>query len=271
MNHRLLLLDIDGTLRPYSSPVIPPENVAAVTALQRIGVKVAIATGRPRAGIPDSILNGLVPDYWICTCGTQILDAENRELFSCRMSASAVEKLYSFCSEQGHPLICHYSDTRIMVCGRERYLSLTELPPGMAAIVYDPDSPRLTAEQPFSCFAWMPEADLESFLNRYPDPGVDFYFYHGRACDIIPSGVTKATGMDHLLAITGIPREESVFMGDSENDIALLRRAGSSWCMADGSPSAIAAAQHIAPPSDAFGVAAVCRELWPEAFTEENG
>lgn len=51
MRYKLLLLDIDGTLRPGSCEQIPKENAAAVRAVQKAGVKIAIATGRGRTGV----------------------------------------------------------------------------------------------------------------------------------------------------------------------------------------------------------------------------
>ena len=51
MQYKLLLLDIDGTLRPGSCERVPKENAEAVCAVQRAGVKVAIATGRGRIGV----------------------------------------------------------------------------------------------------------------------------------------------------------------------------------------------------------------------------
>ena len=46
MKYKLLLLDIDGTLRPGSCERVPKENAEAVCAVQKAGVKIAIATGR---------------------------------------------------------------------------------------------------------------------------------------------------------------------------------------------------------------------------------
>ena len=66
MTCKLLLLDIDGTLRPDGCSTIPAENVAAIKAVQKLGVKVAIATGRSRAGVSPEMLAGLRPDAWIC-------------------------------------------------------------------------------------------------------------------------------------------------------------------------------------------------------------
>lgn len=66
MRYKLLLLDIDGTLRPGSCEQIPKENAAAVRAVQKAGVKIAIATGRGRTGVGKGLLRDLKPDYWVC-------------------------------------------------------------------------------------------------------------------------------------------------------------------------------------------------------------
>ena len=62
MKYKLLLLDIDGTLRPGSCEQIPKENAAAVRAVQKAGVKIAIATGRGRTGVGKGLLRDLKPD-----------------------------------------------------------------------------------------------------------------------------------------------------------------------------------------------------------------
>ena len=56
MKYKLLLLDIDGTLRPGSCERVPKENAEAVCAVQKAGVKIAIATGRGRIGVGKSFL-----------------------------------------------------------------------------------------------------------------------------------------------------------------------------------------------------------------------
>ena len=58
MKYKLLLLDIDGTLRPDSCERVPKENAEAVCTVQKAGVKIAIATGRGRIG-PDAEPHGI--------------------------------------------------------------------------------------------------------------------------------------------------------------------------------------------------------------------
>ena len=61
MKYKLLLLDIDGTLRPGSCERVPRENAEAVCAVQKAGVKIAIATGRGRIGVGKGLLRSIRP------------------------------------------------------------------------------------------------------------------------------------------------------------------------------------------------------------------
>ena len=87
MRYKLLLLDIDGTLRPGSCEQIPKENAAAVRAVQKAGVKIAIATGRGRTGVGKGLLRDLKPDYWVCAGGAQLVDAKGNDLALHRLTA----------------------------------------------------------------------------------------------------------------------------------------------------------------------------------------
>lgn len=266
MQYRLLLLDIDGTLRPYPCEKVPEENVRAIQAVQRRGVKVAIATGRGRHAVSDEMLNGIRPDYWLCSAGALLLDSHDRELFRNPMPLELVRKAHDFCEEHNYPLFMNYADGNFIHVGYDAFLAGGEDRLKFKSARYEPDGQRYLREAPFSCFAWMPQEMEAEFHRRYPDSGAAFYFYRGRFCDIMQSRVTKASGLEQLLAILGIAREESAFVGDGENDIPLLHYAGISFCMADGQEAAKAAARHICPASMDCGVAAVCRMLWSDAF-----
>lgn len=78
MKYKLLLLDIDGTLRPGSCERVPKENAEAVCAVQKAGVKIAIATGRGRIGVGKGLLRSIRPDYWVCAGGAQLVDYKGR-------------------------------------------------------------------------------------------------------------------------------------------------------------------------------------------------
>ncbi len=71
--------------------------------------------------------------------------------------------------------------------------------------------------------------------------------------DIMPKGVSKAEGLDALLAATGIREDEVVVFGDAENDLEILRKVKYSVAVANATPEVAEAANyHIgACPDDA--------------------
>ncbi len=266
MKYRLLFSDIDGTLRPNELPYIPLPNVEAVRAIQRYGVKFAVATGRGRAGVPDTLLNGLDPDYWLCAAGAQVLERDGTVISSSHMRPEELEALMSFCSENGYPLILHFSDGAFACTGYEKIRQLL-LARGQISMIQDGAKRiRCMKELPFSAAALMPKEAEARFQAVHGGLGLRFPYYSESGCDILRPGQDKAFGLAALLKHLGLEAEACVSVGDGNNDTGILKAAGLSFCVEDGAPSALEAADRICPASSDFGVAAVCRMIWPEAF-----
>jgi Cof subfamily protein (haloacid dehalogenase superfamily) len=84
----------------------------------------------------------------------------------------------------------------------------------------------------------------------------------GALVEMSAAGVTKASTLERVCAERGIAAEDVVAFGDMPNDIPMLEWAGTSYAMANGHPTAIAAADHTAPRNDEDGVAQVLGELF---------
>lgn len=266
MKYRLLFSDIDGTLRPNGFTYIPLPNVEAVRAIQRYGVRFAVATGRGRAGIPERLLNGLDPDYWICAAGAQVMDRDGTAIASSHMRPEELEALTSFCTENGYPLILHFSDGPFACTGYEK-IRQAALAQGQIPMIQDgAERMRHMTELPFSAAALMPREAEARFQAAHGELGLRFPYYSESGCDILRPGQDKALGLAALLKHLDLEAEACVSVGDGNNDIGILRAAGLSFCVEDGAPGALEAADRICPASPDFGVAAVCRMVWPEAF-----
>jgi Cof subfamily protein (haloacid dehalogenase superfamily) len=63
--------------------------------------------------------------------------------------------------------------------------------------------------------------------------------------ELLQPGMTKATGMAWLLDHLGLDQSASIALGDSANDIEMLRFAGVGIAMANASPAALAAADEV--------------------------
>lgn len=262
MKYRLLLSDIDGTLRPNTSFCIPSPNVEAIQTIQRQGVKFSIATGRGRAGIHDKLLNGLVPDYWICAAGALVLDRDGSVIASNRMGERELEALVSFCNREGYPLLFHFSDGPYAYVGyetfRQNVLAQGQIPTAKNGEAQN----HHLAELPLSASALLPKDAEARFQAEHGELGLRFSYYDEIGCDILRPGQDKAIGLSLLLKHTDLRAEECVSVGDGDNDVGILRAAGLSFCVEGGTPDALAAADRICPPAADCGVAAVCLSVW---------
>lgn len=88
-----------------------------------------------------------------------------------------------------------------------------------------------------------------------PPCPVDCFTSSPEALEIVPPGVNKATGLARVAELLGIPREETIAIGDGENDISMLRWAGLGIAMANAPDNVKAAADVIAPACDEDGAA----------------
>jgi len=72
--------------------------------------------------------------------------------------------------------------------------------------------------------------------------------------EVSPSGVTKGSTLLMLLEKLGIAVEDSIAIGDNNNDLEMLRAAGIGIAMGNGTPEALAAADETTTAVDADGI-----------------
>lgn len=72
---------------------------------------------------------------------------------------------------------------------------------------------------------------IEAFLGERSYPGVYFIATNRNYFEIMPEGVTKGAALYSLCEYLGIPRENTIAIGDYYNDIELMQAAGHSVAM----------------------------------------
>lgn len=92
-------------------------------------------------------------------------------------------------------------------------------------------------------------------LHTAPPCPVECFTSSPEALEIVTPGVNKGIGLARAAEILGIPREETIAIGDGENDIAMLRWAGLGIAMANAPDAVKAAADVVAPSCDEDGAA----------------
>jgi Cof subfamily protein (haloacid dehalogenase superfamily) len=80
--------------------------------------------------------------------------------------------------------------------------------------------------------------------------------------EVVPLGVSKATGIEEVARPLGIVAADVVAFGDMPNDVPMLEWAGLGVAMGNAHPDAIAAADEVTAPNTDDGLARVLERWW---------
>lgn len=189
--------------------------------------------------------------------------SEGEELFCGEMSLTLVHDVLGFLKT--------LPEVHTILCGRHSaYVEEAETPEFVkhGRIYYHRLKvvPSLLAcEDTFFKFALnVPEEQTEKIMavlnKQFETDIVAVTSGHGDIDLIIP-GLHKANGLRVLQEKWGIHEEHLASFGDGGNDLEMLRHAGYSYAMENGSPAAKAAAKNLAPSNNDEGVLVILENL----------
>jgi hydroxymethylpyrimidine pyrophosphatase-like HAD family hydrolase len=99
-------------------------------------------------------------------------------------------------------------------------------------------------------------------LEAIRDLGLEWHvIFNKGSVMILPSSVTKATGLAEALEELGIPAGRTIGVGDAENDHAFLRHCGVAVAVANALPSVKAAADLVTTAINGSGVTELINRL----------
>jgi len=278
---RILALDLDGTLIRRDGTV-HPDDLAAVAAVQAIGVQVSIVTGRLYSGVRDLAARLNIRGTVVCSDGADLVDPlTHRVVRHRRLVGQAAGDLQGQLA--GRPLALFLmADDRIahdkagLRLARyvsnwsqklERVPSVLELPDwsgdtGISGVVAAGMHAEVTAVA--DRLDADPRYRVDSFAVRNA-PGATYDSDQPlQAMLVHAAGVDKGSALADLAAEAGLGLDDVVAVGDWINDIPMLRAAGRSFAMGHAEPEVAAAAtdQLEAAGWEGGGVAEAVGKVW---------
>ena len=257
---KLVACDLDGTLIAADNRVSRPVRKAVERALDA-GIWVIAVTGRPWQWTLDIARDHKLLPTAIVSNGAALLDVESGRVEPTglvdgtvlglmeRIRARVPDVTFAVdgVHQMGHEPDFH-DDTYFG--GREVHVGdLTEL--------VTSDVVKLICR-----VAGMPAADLALLLDADVTDGVAVP-YHGAGewVELLPEGVSKASGLALVCDRLGVAREDVVAVGDSWNDIPMLEWAGVGVAMGGSAAHVLAVADRVVPSAADDGVAVLLDEL----------
>lgn len=248
MNHKLIFIDIDGTLFNHKKDDIPESAKEAILNAKSKGHKIFLSTGRPYADIDKEILD-LPLDGMIVSCGA-VVYVENKPIYCKTYPQKELINLIQFMSNNNIGFSLDGIHKNYL--SEEAFICLSGL---MFKNNEDSELSRaMMAKNNCFPFEEMKEEDLkevvkisiftknkescEKLFQKIPDSLTGFMYknyhldlYNG---EISIKGITKATGLKQITNYLNKAIEATVAIGDSLNDLDILQAAGLSICMENG-------------------------------------
>ena len=266
---RLAALDLDGTLLNHEGQVTPRTRAALQAASDR-GVVIVPTTGRPLGNLPPVVAQLPGVRYAITSNGAAVWDlgsdplgavysryanaAERqtsepicllrrlmpvetaREVFGIFMEydggMSVFSDGYSIKEQSGVDFMAarwarlHSTEARQPNDGR--FLVVRDLGEWMSRHAHEVEK---------QCLFFADPAQVPQALARFRAvPGIEVVQGAPENIEVTAAGVDKGEALLTLADRLGIPRAQTLAVGDSENDRAMLEKAGVAAVMANGMP-----------------------------------
>jgi Cof subfamily protein (haloacid dehalogenase superfamily) len=265
----LIACDVDGTL-VADDETITPRTRNAVRLAVDAGARFVLATGRPPRWVQPVVDElGFAP-MAVCANGAVIYDPATDKVVSARtLPVELLGQLVELVTRviPGAGLAVERVGGSAHDTATPQFVSS----PGYEHAWLNPDNTEVSIEDLLSApavkllirKAGARSADLAAKLARYVGlNGSITYSTNNGLIEIVPLGISKATGIAEIARPEGITGSDVVAFGDMPNDVPMLLYAGHGVAMGNAHPDAVAAADEVTTPNTDDGVARVLERWW---------
>jgi Cof subfamily protein (haloacid dehalogenase superfamily) len=253
---KLIAIDLDGTLvAPDNS--ISPENIAAMRRAADQGAAVIIVTGRPYVSA-DTVAERLgLPAVPLVSFNGALIRWTGRgeTLFSDGLAADAASEIVEQCLCAD--LHLHYYLDEILYVSQYNEHARRYCERAQMSCVEEPDMRRFAGQQPLKLLVVDEPVRINQLLVDCRERwGNRVYVTRSMAeyLEFLSPQVSKGHALDWLLEFYGLRRERALAIGDSMNDLPLLKHAGSAVAMPDADEDLKELADYV-PSQATSGVA----------------
>ncbi|MEG1074449.1 MAG: Cof-type HAD-IIB family hydrolase [Ruthenibacterium sp.] len=271
MPYKILFLDIDGTLL-NSAGQITPATQQAIATIQRGGIAVVLASGRPYRGMlrfADELDLSARSGYIVSFNGGKIVDLHTGAvIYEQKMPQAQAARVFAL-AKKLHLGVVTYNEEGIVTEQTDNpYVQheseITRLP----FVPFDGD----TAKLDFPIHKCLVVGETEQLIaaeNVFKETlGDEISVCRSSPIflEVTPAGVDKASGISVLLQKLGIATADAVACGDGFNDLPMIRLAGLGVAL-DNAPQGVKdGADLIVASNDADGVVEAIKHCWSDLF-----
>lgn len=255
--YQLLAIDIDGTLLNDSNQMSQKTHDALQT-MKEYGITITLATGRfyPDAFYFAKLLGFSCP--MILLHGALIQSQEGKIIKKQELLPETIPVLIDIAKKEKVPFQIFHEDYLVMeekTKWNDIYLSFSEIKP-----VIVPDIREYIKKQksPFAfIFLGTPQkmGRLKKIVEEKMNDSIAIACAHPNLLEIIAADASKGNALKQLAAMKNIPLSQTIAIGDSYNDIEMIKTAGLGVAMGNAPKEVKDAADCITKDNNHDGIA----------------
>jgi HAD superfamily hydrolase (TIGR01484 family) len=237
-NFKLLALDMDGTFLTEDKTV-SNENRAAIEAAERAGVKVMFATGRGIQNVQAYIEDLKMEAPIVTVNGSEVWAAPGKLHSRTLLDTAIVSELHAIAMEYG---TWYWAYAVSEIYNKERWVESIESQQQWLKFGYYYEEEAIILAIRSKLEAW----DSLEITNSHP-----------LNLELNPKGINKASGVRQVCEMFGYDMSQVIAMGDSLNDLSMIREAGLGVAMGNAQDEVKALADVVTVTNEEHGVAKI--------------
>lgn len=265
MTYKMIVLDMDDTLL-RDDHTISPRTKKALLDAQQAGVKVVLASGRPTYAMVDVAKELELDKYGsfiLSFNGGRITDYRtNEEVYAKALSKETMHEMIDISKREdvyihtyiGNDIVTEKNNPYTLIEKEITAMEIVEVS-SLKDAVTEPVVKALMLEEPEK-LALVEKKLQQEFAGKLSIMRSKPFFL-----EVTENGVDKGQSLDYLIQQLGIKQEEVIAMGDSYNDVSMIKFAGLGVAMGNAPQDIKDLANHVTETNMNDGVAIVVEEF----------
>lgn len=244
---KVIFFDIDGTLLSHASRIVPKSAREAIKKLQENGIKCVCATGRSLLEIEELVVNDIPFDSYITLNGQVVFDGNRNFLFGNPIQNEEKQMIIDLFNNKVTPVMMIEKDDIYMNFVNDYVIKAQ----------HDVSTPVFPVKEYkgndfYMVSVYVDSEHEELFRTNFNHCLVTRW--HDLGLDIVSKEGGKVAGIEKYIKMNNISLEETMALGDGENDIAMLEYVNVGIAMGNAKDKVKEIADYVTDDIDDDGV-----------------
>ena len=257
MKYKIVACDMDGTLLNGEGQ-LTERTVSTINRCANEGLYVTLCTGRPYVALAPYLEKLDIRIPLITYNGGILADAKTGEaLYERGLSKEDTLAVLEVGKKLGISMTV-WARNELFMNRMDEMGKIYKKAVFVEPVMFDPENPCFTDRNVTKYLWYAPEKDVKELMKVLPGmlpDTVACFTSTPEYIEIVRKDVNKGDALYALCDCLGIPREESVAVGDGLNDLSMIKAAGLGVAMKNAAEEVTKAAKYVTSSNNEDGVA----------------